>query len=76
MEHSVGSSNKGMLKRNEGIVDYWLSKQFAYPTLSKIAFRIIPVSSLSTLSKSDFSLLKLAISKYRCNSKNDIIDTL
>lgn len=73
-EDSVSTCEKEMLKTNDGVVDYWLSKQRAYPTLSKIALRIIAVPASSASSERDFSLLKIAIGKQKCNSKDDIIN--
>lgn len=50
MEDSVASSEREILKSNGVIVDYWLNKQRAFPILSKIALRVLPVPVLSSSS--------------------------
>lgn len=74
MEDSVASSEREIPKSNDGIIDYWRSKQRAFPILSKIAHRVLAVLAPLASGERDFSLRKLSIGKQRCNMKEDRID--
>lgn len=74
MSCAVTMADRELLQANDGIVDYWLSKRDEFPTVYQVAMRILATPASSTSSERDFSLLKLGVSKHRCNSKDDIID--
>lgn len=70
----VTAAEGSLLKTNNGVVDYWLTKLSSFPCLSKVALRVLATPASSASSERDFSILKFSVSKQRRNLKDDIID--
>lgn len=73
MTETVTAAEREMLQSNDGVVDYCLSTKGSFPALYKVALRILVTPASTASSERDFSLLKIAVSKHKCNLKDDII---
>lgn len=73
---SLSAEEKYILQHDDGLFQYWLRKQEAFPVLYRVAMRIFISPASSSSIERDFNLLKLIIEPTRRSLKDDIIEAL
>lgn len=57
-------------------IQWWLSQQSSFPTLSKLALDLLAIPAIAANCKREFSLAKLTISSQRHSLQPDTIEKL
>lgn len=58
------------------VIQYWYSKRFSDPTLSKLALIVHALPATQVSAERCFSILKFILSEYRTNIRSDTLENL
>lgn len=73
---SLTQSDIELIKTDEGISEFWLSKRDIFSKLHKVALRILVTPASSSPSERDFSILKLLVTPGRNRMKDDLVNAV
>lgn len=73
---SLTKSEIELIKTDEGIVEFWLSKRDHFPQLRRVSLRILVTPASSSPSERDFSMLKLLVTPSRNHMKDEVINAV
>lgn len=74
MSETVAMAERKILRSNEDVVDYWLTKKSPFPALQKADLHILDTTASSGSSERDLRLIEIVLSMHKCYVEADIIE--